>query len=55
MREVLGMEIILFPGTKDKDGYFILYMRPAKFFPAELPTPELMQAVVYLLERIIEQ
>jgi len=54
-RYVLERNIILVPGTRDKDGYYILYMRPGKYFPAELPSEELITAVVYLLERIIEE
>jgi len=51
----LQTQCLVIPGSLTKQGHSILYMRPAKYFPATYPLEDLMRSLVYLLERMTER
>mmetsp|Transcript_23943 Transcript_23943/g.26566 ORF Transcript_23943/g.26566 Transcript_23943/m.26566 type:complete len:190 (+) Transcript_23943:57-626(+) len=53
-RRTLQRQIIMLPGTVDNEDRSILYMRPGAYYPGEMPVPELMTTVVYLLEQAVK-
>mmetsp|Transcript_11140 Transcript_11140/g.29926 ORF Transcript_11140/g.29926 Transcript_11140/m.29926 type:complete len:281 (-) Transcript_11140:236-1078(-) len=52
---MLRTNVISAPGSVDVNGFRIMYMRPANYFPATMPLDELLEAAVYVMERLADE
>jgi len=54
VRKQLETGTLIIPGSRSKDGHYLLYMRPARYF-AKDNLDDLLRSLIYLLERMTER